>query len=406
MINDLIGLKWHLGFMPRGEDWRAHRQLVGYEHNASKTVRARPIVAKWTSRFLVDTLKNPEGVFDHLQRMASGIALEDTYAIEVQESGIPDPFISAVKSAIQGIGTAGIFGTYMVDYIPALKYVPSCMAKFKRDAKEWKKSVDIAWSVPFDMVKKSVAEGSASPSVLTSLLEKRGTGAESDELVIRQSCATMFAQGSAATVSAMGTFILAMVQNPHVQAKAQAEIDALLHGARLPHFNDFDSLPYLNAIVKECLRWNPVVPLAFPHRLEEDDIYNDYHLPAGAIVLPNTWAVLHDPVMYPDPHTFNPERFLTENGQVNPAVRSPDAAFGYARRTCPGKNLAMSSLTFAMASTLATFNITKAVDAEGNPINPSGEYTNGLLRYPKPFPCRISPRSEVASALVQSDVDV
>lgn len=81
-----------------------------------------------------------------------------------------------------------------------------------------------------------------------------------------------------------------------------------------------------------------------------------------------------------------------------------------------------------MASTLATFNITKAVDAEGNPINPSGEYTNGLLRYvasayrsiffdsmfkgfsscryPKPFPCRISPRSEVASALVQSDVDV
>lgn len=145
--------------------------------------------------------------------------------------------------------------------------------------------------------------------MLTSLLEKRGTGAESDELVIRQSCATMFAQGSAAvrvlftqrstsansdprplqTVSAMGTFILAMVQNPHVQAKAQAEIDALLHGARLPHFNDFDSLPYLNAIVKECLRWNPVVPLAFPHRLEEDDIYNDYHLPAGAIVLPNTW---------------------------------------------------------------------------------------------------------------------
>lgn len=135
-----IGLKWHLGFMPRGEDWRAHRQLVGYEHNASKTVRARPIVAKWTSRFLVDTLKNPEGVFDHLQRytrlvdllylftysvcslsMASGIALEDTYAIEVQESGIPDPFISAVKSAIQGIGTAGIFGTYMVDYIPARK---------------------------------------------------------------------------------------------------------------------------------------------------------------------------------------------------------------------------------------------------------------------------------------------
>jgi cytochrome P450 len=403
MINDLIGLSWHFIFMPRNQTWKQHRQLFSQEHNMSQLARTRPIQVKWTNRFLRDVLADPDSLFDHLQHMATGIVLEDTYAIEVQPHGIADPFIAAVRQAIQAIGAAGIYGTYMVDYLPLLKHLPTFLAKFKQDAREWKKSVDIAWAVPFDIVKKSMAEGSASPCVSSNLLGKQNANPSSDELVIRQACAGMLAQGSAASVSAMGTFCLAMVQYPHVQAKAQAEIDALLHGSRLPTFEDFASLPYLNAIVKEVLRWNPVVPLAFPHRLEEDDDYNEYHLPAGSVIVPNTWAILHDPVMYPNPHTFDPERFLTKDGRhLNPAIRSPDVAFGYARRTCPGKALAMSSLTLGMASILATLNISKAVDKHGNVITPSGEYTRGSLRYPKPFPCRITPRSEAATALIRA----
>ena len=52
-----------------------------------------------------------------------------------------------------------------------------------------------------------------------------------------------------------------MVSNPEVQVKAQAEIDRVLDNGRLPSFSDFGSLPYIDAIVKESLRWNPVVPL-------------------------------------------------------------------------------------------------------------------------------------------------
>lgn len=50
-----------------------------------------------------------------------------------------------------------------------------------------------------------------------------------------------------------------MVLFPEVQAKAQAKIDAIC-ARRLPTFNDFDALPYVQAIVNETLRWNPVVP--------------------------------------------------------------------------------------------------------------------------------------------------
>lgn len=45
---------------------------------------------------------------------------------------------------------------------------------------------------------------------------------------------------------------------PNVQKKAQAEIDAVIGHERLPTHADRERLPYVNALVTEVLRWNPV----------------------------------------------------------------------------------------------------------------------------------------------------
>lgn len=50
--------------------------------------------------------------------MASGTVLETTFGLKVQPSGQPDPFIGAAKQVIEGMGAAGLFGTYLVDYVP------------------------------------------------------------------------------------------------------------------------------------------------------------------------------------------------------------------------------------------------------------------------------------------------
>lgn len=52
-----------------------------------------------------------------------------------------------------------------------------------------------------------------------------------------------------------------MVLYPDVLKKAQQAVDAVCEG-RLPEFSDYDSLPYVHALVKETLRWNPTVPLS------------------------------------------------------------------------------------------------------------------------------------------------
>ena len=53
-----------------------------------------------------------------------------------------------------------------------------------------------------------------------------------------------------------------MTMYPEVQRKAQAEIDHVIGKSRLPVHSDENSLPYLQAVLKEVLRWHPVTPLS------------------------------------------------------------------------------------------------------------------------------------------------
>lgn len=66
---------------------------------------------------------------------------------------------------------------------------------------------------------------------------------------------------------------------PDVQRRAQAEIDAVVGPDRLPSFADRDSLPYTEALVKEVLRWNVVLPtgmrISFMHYLCTNGCLND-----------------------------------------------------------------------------------------------------------------------------------
>lgn len=135
----------------------------------------------------------------------------------------------------------------------------------------------------------------------------------------------------------MCSFILAMALHPQIQKTAQKALDVSL-GGRLPDFSDYGNTPYIEALINEVLRWNPVAPVGIFHATSQDDAYRRYVIPKGSVVVPNIWAVLHDPEVYgAHPERFRPERFLTPEGAMNPKVPDTDAAFGYGRRICPGR---------------------------------------------------------------------
>ena len=73
---------------------------------------------------------------------------------------------------------------------------------------------------------------------------------------------------------------------PHVQKRAQAELDEVVGHERLPDFEDLQQLPYIRATILETLRWMPVLPFGVPHVAAADDVYNGYHIPAGTMLIP------------------------------------------------------------------------------------------------------------------------
>jgi cytochrome P450 len=71
--------------------------------------------------------------------------------------------------------------------------------------------------------------------------------------------------GSDTTSSMILAFIHAMLKYPHVQRKAQKELNDVLHESRSPNWGDYARLPYVAQVVKETMRWRPVTPLSVPH---------------------------------------------------------------------------------------------------------------------------------------------
>lgn len=89
---------------------------------------------------------------------------------------------------------------------------------------------------------------------------------------------------------------------------------------------------------------------------------------------------MHDESRYRNADVFDPSRFLTANGKLDPTVPDPIEAFGYGRRICPGRHFAMDAAWIVIARMLAAFNIEKPVDDTGKVVEPSGKYSSGIFR--------------------------
>ena len=108
---------------------------------------------------------------------------------------------------------------------------------------------------------------------------------------------------------------------------------------------------------------------------------------------------MRDPEVYKNPLEFNPLRFLPEDGS-EPELSPYGFVFGYGRRICPGVHMADAVLFNVCSMVLSLFNISKAVDSNGVPIEPSTDYEGEATRRPMEFPCIIKARSKTAEQLI------
>jgi cytochrome P450 len=401
---ELMGLEWSFILMPYGDEWRAHRRLAAKGFDAHVIPKYNLTFTRNAHDLLRRLLESPEAWHEHVRHQVGAMIIEVSYGLDVLHKN--DPFIESADKAAATFAMAIKPGAFLVNTVPILKYVPSWFpgAGFQRKAKEWKRYDDAVLEAPFKALQEEIANGAARPSFAQRCLQdmdpKIATAYQ--ERVIKGTSAAMYGGGSDTSVSFLATFVLAMLKYPSVQRRAQAELDSVLGPDRLPTFDDMPDLPYLAALVKECHRWEVVLPLAIPHMLTADDEYRGWFLPSGTLVIPNSWAILNDPNVYPEPSVFKPERFL-KDGKIDPDVQDSElAVFGYGRRICPGRRLANAFTWLSTGYVLASFTVEQAVASDGMPIEPTVKYCSGTIRHPDTFECAFTPRSEDTRDMIGS----
>ncbi|CAE6536049.1 unnamed protein product, partial [Rhizoctonia solani] len=194
------------------------------------------------------------------------------------------------------------------------------------------------------------------PPYTSNLIEQKDRKNINDEdiYLVKWTSSAMFGAGSTTVTTALiNPFIFAMCIHLEIASKVQAEIDTQVGRDRIPTLDDQGVLTYTDAVLKEVIRFYPVFPLGLEHRASGDIEVRGYRVKKGTIIEGNIWALMHDPVLYPDPNTFNPDRFLKSTPDTDPRR----FLFGFGRRICSGQHVANNSTLTMCAAFMGVFDI-------------------------------------------------
>jgi cytochrome P450 family 110 len=194
-----------------------------------------------------------------------------------------------------------------------------------------------------ELVARRRAEGVGRDDVLSMLLgarDERGEGLGHDEL--RDTLLTLVVAGHDTSASALAWGLHGLLSEPGAWRELRREVVGCASGGRL-EARAVEGLPFLDAVVRESLRWTPVV-VAIGRKLAAPLEFSCGVVPAGTIVAPSIYLAHRNPAVYEAPQLFRPWRFL--RAKPGPYEFLP---FGGGARRCLGAAFA----TYAMKLELA-----------------------------------------------------
>ncbi|CAH1802345.1 unnamed protein product [Owenia fusiformis] len=245
----------------------------------------------------------------------------------------------------------GIDGVH-IDVMPCLKYFPHKMGKMVREAvRDQMIVLDMLW----DFVKEN-CDLEKPAGVLPEFFKNQEERKDSDMPLSDEEVygleQNLVVGGLFTTTAAVKSMVAYMVDYPDVQRKLQLEIDEVLQG-RLPTLDDRRTMPYMEAFILESLRQTSLLPILIPHMTKRDVSLRGYDIPKDTQVWVNAFNLHHDERYFKDPWTFNPDRFLEEDGSLLPThKRKMLLPFGAGRRVCVGEQFARIRMFLFMTTLL------------------------------------------------------
>ncbi|XP_019942382.1 cytochrome P450 1B1 isoform X2 [Paralichthys olivaceus] len=208
---------------------------------------------------------------------------------------------------------------------------------------------------------------------------------------VTNTMADIFGASQDTLSTALQWIILILVKYPEMQLRIQQEVDKVVDRTRLPSIEDQLQLPYIMAFVYEVMRFTSFVPLTIPHSTITDTSIMGYTIPKNTVIFINQWSINHDPAMWSHPETFNPQRFLHQNGDLNKDLTNSVLIFSQGKRRCIGEELSKMQLFLFTALIAHQCHIT------ADPTRPLKlDYDYGLTLKPHAFSIAVALRGQMS----------
>ncbi|KAH9476428.1 Cytochrome P450 monooxygenase [Psilocybe cubensis] len=377
--------------------WRASRKSIQPFLAVQASDLHVPIVERESSALLHGILHNPGAISSHILRYTFSSIAYFAFGKRVLRHDSPE--LQSYQTYIRNFCKAVSPEAAPVDLIPILRYVPDFLAPWMKLWRETR-SQQLSLYNSFLEHAERVKEGEGrNRSIIQATLEQRHELGLSRETVAYTGGVLLDA-GTETLATTMLSLILCLMKSPAVLKKAQNEIDELIGSKRLPVANDIEELPYIQAIIKEVLRFRPSIPTGIPHAPLNDCHYGGYTIPKGSAIFINTWAIFHDPDLFERPDDFWPERYLLTPDGTKPGLNKDynirsSLSFGSGKRLCPGMNFARTSLNVAVMRLIWAFDFEPGDNSSRMDQSWSLEehYFEGITLTPKEFSCRMTLRS-------------
>ncbi|XP_052863903.1 cytochrome P450 306a1 [Anopheles cruzii] len=262
---------------------------------------------------------------------------------------------------LQEEGVKHIGVSMAVNFLPFLRFLPSTrrIISFLLDGKA---KTHLIYDEIIENERKALAASTVTTMengcILRSFIKEaseRQKAGRSDALhctdtQLRHLMADLFGAGIDTTFTTIRWALLYVTLHPKVQRRLREEIEQTVAMNEAPTLDDIELLPYLRATIAEVQRIRTVVPIGIPHGITKEITIDGFRIPANTMILPLLWAVHMDPVAFPEPDTFKPERFLDEEGKF--IVPGSFLPFQCGKRMCLGDELARCILHLYMANLL------------------------------------------------------
>ncbi|EJD43723.1 cytochrome P450 [Auricularia subglabra TFB-10046 SS5] len=353
-MHELMGMGKFMIMQQETASWRTQRRLVNRFFGQRVVGQLAAEQANHAASFIQRLHEDGSEWRTTLRRSVSKSVFAIMYGLPAGTHF--SEFIHTGDLILHELVQAIVPGNYLVDVVPFLRFVPTWFpgAGFKRHARYVAAIVThyVGWY--FKEAKNAVARGDSSSSFVSRCLNERSEAKieASDEFI--QWTASSVYLAAVDTVSSLtpsvsyfqrtsapktdqtlANFVTAMHIHPQVQKRVQDEMDSVLGRDVLPTLADRERLPYLDAVIKETMRWRLLESIAvgLAHRTTAEQEYQGSHIPEDTTVFYNLWHISRctlDGTPLQEAADFKPERFLSPNADRLP--NPPEYLFGFGRR--------------------------------------------------------------------------